>query len=55
MALNHSAAAISASDLVPVEKLVLVPLIGSREMVPLACSVPRPTSCSAGLSTPRHE
>jgi hypothetical protein len=48
----HSAAAISATDLVPLVKLVFVPLIGSRAIAPPASSVPRPTSRSAGLSTP---
>jgi hypothetical protein len=52
---NHSAAAISATDLVPVEKLVLPPLIGSRWITPLASKVPRPTSRSVGLSTPIAE
>src|SRR5438270_243049 len=38
----HSAAAISAIALVPLEKFVRAPPIGSRLMVPFACSVPRP-------------
>ena len=50
--LNHSAAATSAIVFVPLVKLVSAPLIGSRATVPLACIVPRPTSRSAGLSTP---